>query len=365
MLRSFPEYHRTLSSRQRRESRSTRTPLFIYLVGTIIHPHSEPLCLARAHIHRVSKLTATIQQSHPRGFQLRTVCRYTCVVICLEYGTWGDGYGHVFPNPWCSRFPHPTAFCLCASLVHPCVSAARSMRSRKLKQGSNGLLNGQYDDNRTGGRRQRPKARFLLGVAAGLLLVVWISARAHRLRSSSRQGTGWGLSRFWGETGSVSSKSSDGRSGGQAVARKDEKSSSKKKSKHHRHSNDDDLPVCTRSPLEQRQAYPMYGCAELEVSFTLQREAWAVASPLLLYPVAACIPATLYNAKLCRITATLISYERDNCSAVHYKDRRVVCRPRQQSLPSQTKPAPVSPLRASITGGGVAGVGSLSGHLWP
>lgn len=130
------------------------------------------------------------------------------------------------------------------------------MRSRK-RRNSDGLLNGGSERNSVK-RFRLYNARFLLGLAAVALVMTWVVA-VHRKDGlpSTNDGSGWSLSRV-GD--SVSADESQRHQSNHSSKKPEKK---RKKSTHH----DDDVLRCKPSPLEKRQTYPVYGCAEMEVRF--------------------------------------------------------------------------------------------------
>lgn len=136
------------------------------------------------------------------------------------------------------------------------------MRSRKPRS-SDGLLNGVYSGSSSKGYRYGYcHARMLLRLAAALLVVAWsflVYLQGANFFSGGR--FSW-LSR------SDSSGDSSRAKLPQLSADKADKPKHDRKHKHKsQRSKPPDLPVCTPSLLEERQSYPIYGCAEMEVSY--------------------------------------------------------------------------------------------------
>lgn len=154
------------------------------------------------------------------------------------------------------------------------------MRSRKPRN-SDGLPNGFYSNEV---KQPRRNCRIFLKVAALALAVTWTSAvYVKSTSSSSDSAKGWNLKKVLDSTTSDDSRP--------AKVAKPETSHHKPDTHHHSHSHShshkkdkkkkkksgstthtehsDEKPVCTPSPLEQRQAYPIYGCAELKVSLIM------------------------------------------------------------------------------------------------
>ncbi|CAM9251098.1 unnamed protein product [Ectocarpus sp. 4 AP-2014] len=117
---------------------------------------------------------------------------------------------------------------------------------------SAGLLNGDYDKH--GGKIARYNGGTLarLAAAAVALLAVWLVAM-------------YAFSPASGE-GEAVTASSPGWDRGEAVARDSKKKHKHedKGSKHKHHSHKHKQAGCTASPLQEKDAFPVYGCAELE-----------------------------------------------------------------------------------------------------
>lgn len=149
---------------------------------------------------------------------------------------------------WCTKpcLPDAQPLDLPASLL------ALDMRARAPPR-SEGLLNGHYDKH--GGKIGRYNGRTLarLAAAAVALLAVWLLAM---YAFSSPSGGG--------EAMTASSLGSDW---GESIA-KDSKKKHKhgdKGSRHKRHSHKHVQEGCTASPLQEKYAFPMYGCVEMQV----------------------------------------------------------------------------------------------------
>ncbi|CAM9532917.1 unnamed protein product [Ectocarpus sp. 12 AP-2014] len=120
---------------------------------------------------------------------------------------------------------------------------------------SAGLLNGDYDKH--GGKIARYNGGTLARLAAAVvaLLAVWLVAM-------------YAFSPASGEGGAMTA-SSPGWDGGESVARDSKKKHKHedKGSRHKRHSHKHKQAGCTASPLQEKDAFPAYGCAELEEMF--------------------------------------------------------------------------------------------------
>lgn len=128
---------------------------------------------------------------------------------------------------------------------------------------SAGLLNGEYDKH--GGKNTRYNGGTLarLAAAAVALLAVWLLAM-YAFSPSSRGVGGVGVGGVGGEAMTASSPGSDL----EGYVGKDKKKKHKdddKGSRHKRHSHKHVQKGCTASPLQEKDAFPIYGCAELEV----------------------------------------------------------------------------------------------------
>lgn len=129
-------------------------------------------------------------------------------------------------------------------------------------------------------KQPRRKCRIILRVAALALAVTWASSLYVKSASSSSESA-----KDTSLKKRLDSSTSDESSPTKVVKPKDSHHK-----KHHSHSHShkkhkedkkdrksgsthtkksDEKPVCTPSPLEQRQAYPMYGCDDLKVSLVI------------------------------------------------------------------------------------------------
>ncbi|CBJ25768.1 hypothetical protein Esi_0008_0239 [Ectocarpus siliculosus] len=118
---------------------------------------------------------------------------------------------------------------------------------------SAGLLNGDYDKH--GGKITRYNGGTLarLAAAAVALLAVWLIAM-YAFSPASGGGEAMTASSLgWGR--------------GESVARDSKKKHKHedKGSRHKRHSHKHVQAGCTASPLQEKDAFPVYGCAEMEV----------------------------------------------------------------------------------------------------
>lgn len=148
------------------------------------------------------------------------------------------------------------------------------MRSRKPRN-SDDLPNGFHSDEVKGPRHRN--CRVVLKVAAFALAITWASSvYVNSASSSSDSSKGWSLRKFWDSSssdGSKHSKSSKGEPKSKHHHHHSKHPSSRHDKKNKRKTNNsqheqqpDELPECSSSPLEEKHAYPIYACDELEVS---------------------------------------------------------------------------------------------------
>ncbi|CAM9139951.1 unnamed protein product [Hapterophycus canaliculatus] len=120
-----------------------------------------------------------------------------------------------------------------------------------------GLLNGHYD--KRGGKAGQCRGQTLAKLAGSLFLVVWV----------------WGLYRYCGSSSSAGTAGSQGWVPGLRVGdstgqhfsgNEDGKWLAERRDKHSRHKRPKrGSPVCTASPLQEMEAFPVYGCDEMDI----------------------------------------------------------------------------------------------------
>lgn len=156
-------------------------------------------------------------------------------------------------------------------LSHQPFSSCVPMRARAPPR-STGLLNGHYDKH--GGKAMHCRNRTLAKVGGSLFLVTWL----------------WGLYRYSGPSSSAATSKSKGWLPGLGLAggiaqqiSGNEDEQGERHSRHKRHK--PAAPVCTASPLQDMEAFPLYGCDELDVSAKPSRPCTHLVCPsnLLIY----------------------------------------------------------------------------------
>lgn len=127
-----------------------------------------------------------------------------------------------------------------------------------------GLLDG-HKLHKHRGKRARNGGRTLLKLVAAFLVSIWLLV-LYRHSHPSGRGKVWSLSRLLGLGSSESSSEMAGQPALSALAEHGEEDNHERRSsRHKRRKKESGEPECTDSPLKEKEAFPVYGCDEMQV----------------------------------------------------------------------------------------------------